>query len=55
MTVPIEILNKFSLQNKRISGLKQVKLGKYFSAMNLKQKYQALYNFLSYKMGNHNE
>ena len=27
----IEILNKFSLQNKRISGLKQVKLGKYFS------------------------
>jgi len=51
----IEILNKFSLQNKRISGLKQVKLGKYFSAMNLKQKYQTLYNFLSYKMGNHNE
>ena len=50
----IEILNKFSSQNKRIDGLKQVKLGKYFSAMNLEQKYEALYNFLSYKLGIHN-
>ena len=51
----IEILNKFSLQNNRIDGLKQVKLGKYFSAMNLEQKHRALYNFLSYKLGVHNE
>ena len=50
----IEILNKFSSQNKRIDGLKQVKLGKYFSAMNLDEKYKALNNFLDYKMDVHN-
>ena len=50
----IEILNKFSLENKRIDGLKQVKLGKYFSAMSLDEKYQALNNFLNYKMDVYN-
>ena len=50
----IEILNRFSFKDKRVSGNPQVNLGKYFSAMNIEQKHKSLENFLNYKRGNLN-
>jgi len=50
----IEILNRFSFKDKRVSGNPQVNLGKYFSAMNIEQKHRAFENFLNYKRGNFN-
>jgi len=50
----IEILNRFSFEDKEVSGNPQVNLGKYFSAMNIEQKHRALENFLNYKRGNFN-
>ena len=50
----IEILNRFSFEDKKISGNPQSSLGKYFSAMNIEQKHKSLENFLNYKRGNFN-
>ena len=46
----IEILNEFLSKNKKINGKWQPKLGRYFSAMSLEDKYKALDNFLNHKM-----
>ena len=51
----IEILNRFSFEDKKINGNPQINLGKYFSAINIGQKHKALENFLNYKRGNFNE
>ena len=42
----------FNLSDKsqKINGKKQSKLGKYFSAISLEDKYKALDNFLNHKM-----
>ena len=50
----IEILNEFLSRNKKVSGKKQINLGKYFSAISLEQKHKALDNFLNHKMGTFN-
>jgi len=50
----IEILNRFSFEDKKVSGNPQVNLGKYFSAMSIEQKHRALDNFLNYKRDNFN-
>ena len=51
----IEILNEFLSKNKKINGKWQPKLGRYFSAMSLEDKYKALDNFLNHKMDIFNE
>ena len=50
----IEILNRFSFENKKIRGNLQSSFGKYFSAMNIEQKHRAFENFLNYKRGDFN-
>ena len=50
----MKILKRFSTENKKIKGKPQVEIGKYFTAMNLDKKYEALNNFLNYKMDVYN-
>ena len=47
----IEILNRFSFEDKKIDGKPQVNFGDYFSAMGIEKKQKALENFINYKKG----